>query len=264
MKRLFACLTAWLLALSLTVSAFALEPVGNDPLLVDDADLLTADEEAALTQTLVRLSEEAGLSMVIVTESTIGNQSPMEYADDFFDQHDYSSSGILLLLSMEDRDWWISTAGYGIVVVTDVGVDYLGECMVEDLSDGNYAKAFTAYLDGCEMLLEMAKNGTPYDVDTMPKEPFNVLGNLLVALGIGLVLAFTVTAVMRGSLKSVRSQPAASDYQRPGSMQVTHARELFLYRTVDRHEKPKDEDRGGSSTHVSSSGTTHGGGGGKF
>ena len=39
----------------------------------------------------------------------------------------------------------------------------------------------------------------------------------------------------------------------------------FLSRTVDRQAKPKDSGgSGGSSTHVSSSGTTHGGSSGKF
>ena len=48
------------------------------------------------------------------------------------------------------------------------------------------------------------------------------------------------------------------------SMQITQSRDLFLYKTLGRTEKPKSEDRsGGSSTHSSSSGKTHGGGGGK-
>ena len=39
------------------------------------------------------------------------------------------------------------------------------------------------------------------------------------------------------------------------SMQITQSRDLFLYKTLGRTEKPKSEDRsGGSSTHSSSSG----------
>lgn len=66
-------------------------------------------------------------------------------------------------------------------------------------------------------------------------------------------------------LKSVRLQPAAGSYVKKNSMQITQSRDLFLYKTLGRTEKPKSEDRsGGSSTHSSSSGKTHGGGGGKF
>lgn len=50
-----------------------------------------------------------------------------------------------------------------------------------------------------------------------------------------------------------------------GSMNITESRDMFLYDTVTRTAKPKDNDSGGgSSTHTSSSGSTHGGGGGKF
>lgn len=48
------------------------------------------------------------------------------------------------------------------------------------------------------------------------------------------------------------------------SLNITEKRDLFLYRTVSRTAKPKNESSGGSSTHTSSSGSTHGGGGGKF
>jgi len=65
---------------------------------------------------------------------------------------------------------------------------------------------------------------------------------------------------MKGQLKSVRFKSAASDYTKAGSMNVTESRDLFLYRTVSRREKPR-ENSGGSSTHTSSSGRSHGGGG---
>lgn len=49
------------------------------------------------------------------------------------------------------------------------------------------------------------------------------------------------------------------------SLNINERRDLFLYNTVTRTAKPKNDDSGGgSSTHTSSSGTTHGGGGGKF
>lgn len=49
------------------------------------------------------------------------------------------------------------------------------------------------------------------------------------------------------------------------SLNINERRDLFLYNTVTRTAKPKNDDSGGgSSTHTSSSGTTNGGGGGKF
>ena len=72
---------------------------------------------------------------------------------------------------------------------------------------------------------------------------------------------------MKSQLRSVAFQENAASYVREGSMNLTNSRELFLYRDVNRTERPKESsssDSGGSSTHTSSSGTTHGGGGGSF
>ena len=69
---------------------------------------------------------------------------------------------------------------------------------------------------------------------------------------------------LKGKLKTVRRQAEAAEYVKTGSMKVTQSRDLFLYKHIDRHAKPKESTSGGSRTHTSSSGRTHGGGGGKF
>lgn len=47
-----------------------------------------------------------------------------------------------------------------------------------------------------------------------------------------LVAALVVTGFMRGQLKTVRRKAAASDYVRPGSMNVAYANDVFLYSHV--------------------------------
>ena len=67
------------------------------------------------------------------------------------------------------------------------------------------------------------------------------------------------------NLKNVKFKKDATDYTAPGSLDISYRADNFLSRTVDRQAKPKDSGgSGGSSTHVSSSGTTHGGSSGKF
>ena len=68
---------------------------------------------------------------------------------------------------------------------------------------------------------------------------------------------------MKAKLITGRCQTGAAVYTRQGSMNVTEARDIFLYRTVSKTEKA-DSNSGKSSTHKTSSGTTVGGGGGKF
>ena len=258
MKKLITMLLALLITLSFAVPAFA-EAM---PRLVDQADLLTDAQEASLLSELDSISNRQGMDVVVVTADTLDGKSPMAYADDFYDYNGYAEDGILLLVSMENSDWWISTAGYGITAFTDAGIEYLGNRFVPSLSDGDYAGAFEIFADHCDEFITQAKTGDPYDTHNLPKEPFDFLLNLAVSFVIGLVIAAVATAVMKGKLKSVRAQAGASGYVKTGSMNVTHRQDLFLYRDVNRTAKPKDSS--GSSTHTSSSGRSHGGGGGKF
>lgn len=265
-KSILTVLFALLLCITAAIPAFA---AGDLPRLVDNAGLLTEYEESALLAKLNEISERQQADFVVVTADTLYGKTPMEYADDFYDYNGYgfgeTKDGVLLLVSMEERDWYISTTGYGITAITDAGIEYISERFLSDLSDGNYAKAFETYAELCDGFFTQAKTGEPYDVSNMPKEPFNFMINLLIAVVVGFVIALVVTGVMKGKLKTVRFQPAAGSYVKASSMNVTESRDMFLYTHVDRRARPKEtSSSGGSGTHISSSGMTHGGGGGKF
>ena len=260
-KKLFGILLVILLCLNLAVPAFA---QGNLPLLVDGADLLTENEESELLSKLEKISNDQQMDVVIVTAADLNGDTPRDYADDFYDFNCYAEDGVLLLISIEDSDWYISTSGYGITAFTDAGIDYMAEQFLADLSNGDYYEAFVTYADFCDEFIDLAKSGDPFDVEDLPKEDFNYIRSLLVSLGIGLVAALIITGKMKGKLKTVRQQAEAADYVKMGSMKVTQSRDLFLYKHIDRHAKPQESSSGGSSTHTSSSGRTHGGGGGKF
>lgn len=264
-KRLFPIFFALLLSL---ISVFPALAADEMPRLVDGADLLSESEEADLRDQLDEISERQEVDLVVVTVDSLEGASSTEYADDFYDNNGYGfgeeRDGILFLISMEERDWAVSTTGYGITAVTDAGLEYIAEKFTEYLSDGSYGEAFTIFAQQCDDFITQAKTGEPYDTGNLPKEPFGFIWNLLVSLAAAFVIALIVTGIMRSSLKTVDSKSEADDYIKKGSMKLTSEKDLFLYSHVDRREKPKDEDSGGSSTHTSSSGETHGGGSGKF
>ena len=208
------------------------------PRLVDRADLLSELEEEELE---ARLDDYNGYG--------IGTDK----------------SGILLLVSMEARDWHITTTGFGIRAITDAGLDYISDQFLPYLSDGEYLDAFETYANLCDEFLTQAKTGNAYDGDHMPKGAYPWLKNLLIALGSGVVIALLIVEGMRRSLKSVKMQRSAENYVRAGSIQVTRRQDHFLYTRTSKSARPKNNSgSSGSSTHTSSSGTSHGGGGGKF
>lgn len=240
--------------------------------LVDEADLLSDSEEKELLYQLNEISERQQLDIVVVTVNSLGELSPAEYADNFYDNHDYGfgeeKDGILFLISMEERDWYISTTGYGITALTDAGRDYMSENFLPNLSAGNYAAAFTTFANLCDDFITQAKMGKPYDVSNFPREPFKFARNFAIAFGIGFIISLIATSIMKSKLKTIRPQSAADIYVKQGGVHLTRKNDLFLYRHVDRKKKPENpppsNHSGGSRTHTSSSGRTHGGGGGKF
>lgn len=256
-RKLFTLMLILCLVAGLSLTAYA-----SSNHLVDDAGLLTDTEAANLEAKLSQISDRHNVDIVIVAVDSTDGKSPMDFADDYYDYNGYREDGILLLVSMDNSDWWVSTTGYGITAITDAGLDYMSDQFVPYLSDEEFAQAFEKFADLCDEFITQAKTGDPYDSHNLPKEPFSLVTNLLIALGIGLVAAWIVTGSMKAKLKTVRQQAKADDYMTPGSLQLTHSRDLFLYTHLDRREKPKSDS--GSSTHTSSSGTTHGGGGGKF
>lgn len=273
----------YLILLTLTFAFFSVCPVfaasNQTSRLVDQADLLSDSEETELLAELDEISERQQVDVVVVTRKSLNGKSAMEYADDFYDRKGYGfgeeKDGILFLISMEERDWYISTTGFGITAVTDAGLEYMSEQFLDDLKDGEYAAAFTRFAQLCDDYVTQARTGMPYDADHLPKEPFAFVEYLIMAFGIAFLISLIATGIMRSKLKSVNSQSAADSYVKTGSMKLTKEKDMFLYQHVDRREKPKDNDSGtgkintsshsgGSSTHTSSSGATHGGGGGKF
>lgn len=256
------------------------------PLLVDDADLLTGREEQLINSELETISKDQECEVAIVTVYSLDGKTATEYADDFFDYNGYGygdyDDGILLLISMEYSDWAMSTHGYAITAFTDRGLHYMSNEFLPYLSSGDYKEAFSRYAELCDELLTQAKEGTPYGTnnDSSPdtnydydssssysydhlEAPFSAK-RILISLGVGLLFAFIITSIMKGKLKSVRFQPAATSYVKKDSLNISVSRDLFLYRKVDRRAKPKSSSSFGSSTHRSSSGRTHGGSSGKF
>lgn len=287
MKRFFSLFMVLLLVSALTLAVNAedgltLQITGTADAVrvVDHADLLSEREEQALLELADEISQRQQCDVVVLTENIISPKTPMEYADDYFDYNGYGygadRSGILLLLSMEDRDWWISTRGSAIQAFTDNGIQYLFSKCKSDISDGDYYDGFERYLNCADTMLS-AYNGTLSDDELAElQDDFNDfmgvrkkpgIGKTVVfALIIGFVLAFIPSSLLRSELKSVRNNYSAGNYKRSNSFHLDRNRDIYLYANTTSRviETNRSSGGGGSSTHISSSGATHGGGGGKF
>lgn len=247
-KRILICLVlvSLSLLLSLGVSAEGM------PRLYDGADLLSSGEEALLLSRLNRVSEAYGMDVAVVTVESTEGKSPMAFADDYYDAN-FGADGIILLISMEYRDWWISTAGRCIGIFDDYRIESIGENAAGYLGRGDNFDAFDAFVNDCDYYMYGELNGYPFDFGKA----------ILIALGVGLLAAFIVTGALKSELKTVKAAASAADYTKPGSLNITASNDFFLYRNVRRIAK-QTSSSGGGRTHTSSSGRSHGGGGGRF
>lgn len=235
--------------------------------VIDMADLLTDSEEAMLIDKLDEISIRQNMDITVATTDELEGYSVVEYADLLYEQCQFGygerSDGLMLLISIQDNDWYISTCGYGITAFTDAGIQYIGEQIKSELSNGNYANAFSKYADLCDEFITQARTDKPFDRGNLPRQKLSFIW-MPISLVIGFIIAKAIVGNMKNKLKTVRSQAAANSYVKKDSMNITESRDLFLYHTVTKTAKQNSSSSGGSSTHKSSSGTTHGGGGGKF
>lgn len=260
------------------ISALPVYAAGEVFRVVDMADLLSDDEESDLSDLLDEISERQQVDIVVVTVESLEGKTAMAYADDFYDYNDYGfgdeRDGILLLVNMGERDWYISTTGYGITAITDAGREYISERFLDDLSAGYYAAGFTRFAELCDDFITQARTGEPYDVENLPVDLLEFfVGDFVISFVAAFIISLIVTGVMRLQLKTVYSRSEADSYIKQGSMQLTKKNDLYLYKHIDRRKREENNNSGnsnssgspgGSKTHTSSSGTTHGGGGGKF
>ena len=234
------------------------EEEARNSVLVDDADLLDDSAEANLLARLAILEKELACKVVIVTKDNIDGHAPMEYADDYFDYHDYGTDGVLLLVTMQERKWHISTAGWCIEGVNDAALSYLEDKMVSHLTDKEYEEAFDAFCTALEKVLK------PYhETGREFKAPLSAIW-IVISLAVGAVAALITVHGMVQKLKTVRFQPAATSYVRNGSFQLRESNEVYLYSNVSKTRRESSSSSSGGGSHTSSSGSSHGGGGGSF
>ena len=253
--RFFALLLMLALLICVAIPAGAQTEFGAH--IVDKADLLTEAEERTLEARLERIADSYGVDVAIVTVDRSYGDDKEEYAEWLYLTYGYGNGndrdGILLLIDMDpyNRGWAIYGHGLGADAMPHNQIMKLGDAMTPDLQAGDFAAAFHLFADSCEARINIAING----------EPFALGKSLLISLVIGFVIALIVTGIMRGKLKSVRAQHAASNYVRQGSMHLTQSYELYLYKTVTRRARPKSTSSGGGSR---SSGSRSSSGSGRF
>lgn len=248
---------------------FSVSSVAGKKSVIDDAGLIKASDEKELDKKIKNIQKDK-FDVVILTVKSLDGKSAQDYADDYYDNNDYGldneKSGVLFLVSKGDRKYHISTKGAGIKAFTDYGIGRIKEEIKPYLSDGDYFNACDEFLNITKDFVKAYKDGTPYDTDNPYNEEIDYVILEVIALVIAFVIALISVGIMRLRMNTAKPKGTAMEYIKKGSFKLTSEKDIFMYSTVTKTAKPKDNDdsAGGSTTHVSSSGSEHGGGGGSF
>lgn len=243
---------------------------------VDDAGLIGSNVERDLSKRLNDLVETYEIDAVVLTvedyktfANSYSSSSPEMFVRSYYENNgfgtDAEKSGIILLISMRERDWQIYIQGEARAAVNNYGFTYISERLVAKMGDGDYEEAIIQYVEDLEKFFEEYDNGTPYGEDHRVKEVKRVALYMGIALLIALLLAFVVVSVLKSQMNTAKPQIAAKAYVKPGSFVLTDQRDLYLYSNTTRTAIPKESSSSSGRSGGSSSGSRGGtGGGGKF
>lgn len=238
MRKCVIVLLTFALTLCLCMGVFAAMP----PVL-DQSRLLTEQENSDLNTYFGQIREEAGYAVCVVTTDSFDGKTAKSYAEDYFDTY-FGGDGALLVVSLEEGYWYISTNGSCARNISDSQVDAIGEAVVNRIRQGEYYEAF--YDFGGMIRSRMS---------APPEEGSGITAmKIVVCLVIGLAAGGITVGVMASGMKSVRSQANAGSYMRRDSLQVTASHDIYLYNTVTRVPRPKSNSSSGGSRSRGGSG----------
>jgi uncharacterized protein len=230
-------------------------PSVGERLVFDAANLLTEEQADELNRKLLEVSHQYQAQIFIHTLPSMNGHDIDEYVEYLYDSmgmgYGSKHDGVLLLVSMDPREYRVLSNGFAGDAITTDDIDSIGELIRPHLSDGEYVEAFDIFVEQCRYYIDGHLNGFP----------FNKGMSLVISLAIGIVVGLIVAKILKGQLKSVRQQHQANNYMKPGSLNITHRNEFFLYSHVSRTPRSKDDSSSGSG---SSSGSSRSVGGGSF
>ena len=253
MKRLISIMVAVLLLALLAIPVSGAE---TPEACVYDGEMLLTDEEywtlEDYAQEISDLRQCAVYFVSVEDYRDYGDGDIFNVARQIFLDNDFGmgeeKDGVMLLLSMEDRDYSLIVHGFGETALTDYGREYICEHFLDDFADDDWFHGVYDYLSYTDDLLSQAREGKIYD-------RYNwITGGVLWvwSLILGAVTALIVCLIQRAMMRrKVREQTNALDYVQ-GDVHITRRRDVYSHTTeVRRKIEKKDSGSSGSHSHSS-------------
>lgn len=242
--------------------------------IYDFANLLTEQEESNLYARAINYTTVYNLDLVLVTINE-NHTNAQNYADDFYDYNNFgignTYDGLLVLIDMDTREFYISTTGQAILMYNDYRINSVLDDMTNYMQNGEYYWALNTSIDS---LSNFAQQGIPTEnSDSYIDENGDYIYvehkeyPLLPFLIISTIVATIILIIFINKNKLVKKAYEASSYIEKDKKEIKNLGDIFLTTHTSRVRINTDSgssSSGGSRTHRSSSGRSHGGSGRRF
>lgn len=250
-KKISALLTILFLMFALCTTALAAEDgIGY---VIDTGNLLTYDEWETLENRAQDISQRTNCGVYIVTLDDYTNYGSGEVYDvttQIFNNADNGfglgtdRNGILLLVSMADRDWAMFVHGDD----AEYAFDSYGQAMLEDsflpdFSEDNWYGGFSGYITACDEYLSLAASGEPVRKSAVQSVIPVICGSCIIAL--------VICLIQKSKMKSVRRKTEAHNYTTFGGLTLTGSYDRYTHttesvRSVEKNSSSAESGGGGS------------------
>ena len=253
MKRLISILVAVFLLALLVIPVSGAE---TPEACVYDGEMLLTDEEywtlEDYAQEISDLRQCAVYFVSVEDYRDYGDGDIFNVARQIFLDNDFGmgegKDGVMLILSMADRDYSLIVHGFGETALTDYGREYICEHFLDDFADDDWFHGVYDYLSYTDDLLSQAREGKIYDRYNWITGGVLWVWSLILGVVISLIVCTVQRAMMR---KKVHEQTGALGYVQ-GDVHITRKRDVYSHTTeVRRKIEKKDSGSSGSHSHSS-------------
>lgn len=220
-ERIRCLLLTFIIALVFCVNVSATEQTGAQLYYVtDEAGLLSENENMMLEKMAETVSQKYGIGVYIVTvEDYRDFHSEGVYKATYTIYHEYTMGegpdrdGIMLLLSMDDRDWAMFCYGSRCeYAFNSYGQQKLEKVFLDNFGENDWYGGFEDYIKECSVYLEKAASGKPVRA--------SLFFPILIVIGLSLLAAAVIVSVIWQKMENVlKKQPLTPMFPRDFSLQ---------------------------------------------
>ena len=240
----------------------------NSEYVRDEYGLLTSEEVAQLDALAKDYSNEHDVGIYVrVLNSTPGSFDLASYAETVYHEEGLgdltNGNMILLIISMDDRAYqYVAHGDKANAAFTDYGKRQLDNYVLGPLKNGDYYRAFNAFISECDTYLDSYESGDIIDVNNDPSNEAakKALGTGA-TFGLPPLVALLTCLGLKSRNKSVATATTAKRYIPKHGVNIVVRQDSYLYSNTSRVKVVHHDDNhssGGTTINVGGF-SSHGG-----